>query len=221
MGSKDFVAWFPSSWASSSPRRVLVGLHGTGGAPETEWWTDWKDILSSRGWAYVGLKDVDDSTGNHDDETTIYANLKTLIGDVQGSCDFGTPSMFLVGYSRGSANAFPVSYLDVKDRRYFKAIGNNSGAWLLTGPLTSTLQGIQARNETTAYSGVKFWMYCGALDMEHGYPMCDEMKNARTFIQQYGATVERLYEDPTGAHGGLAKNADAWGSMFTYFEGIR
>jgi len=33
--------------------------------------------------------------------------------------------------------------------------------------------------------------------------------------------VERLYEDPTGAHGGLAKNADAWGAMFSYFESLR
>lgn len=221
VGSRYFAAWFPSNWASSSPRRVLVGLHGTGGAPETEWSVDWKDILSGRGWAYVGLKYVDDSTGNHDDETTIYANLKTLIADLQASCDFASPAMFLVGFSRGSANAFPVSYLDVKDRGYFKAIGNNSGAWLLGGPLTATMQGIQSRNETTAYSGVKFWMYCGALDMGRGYPMCDGMQNARSFILQYGGTVERLYEDPAGAHGGLAKNADAWGAMFAYFEGLR
>ena len=221
VGSRYFAAWFPGTWASASPRRVLVGLHGTGGAPETEWSVDWKDILSSRGWAYVGLKDVDDTTGTHDDENTIYANLKTLIADLQSSCDFGTPSMYLVGFSRGSANAFPVSYLDNRDRRHFTAIGNNSGAWLLTGPLTATMQGIQSRNETTAYNGVKFWMYCGALDMEHGYPMCDEMQNARAFIQQYGGTVERLYEDPSGAHGGLAKNADAWGAMFAYFEGLR
>lgn len=221
VGSRYWAAWFPTSWASSSSRRVLVGLHGTGGAPETEWSVDWKDIVSARGWAYVGLKYVDDSTGTHDDETTIYTNLKTVIADLQASCDFGSPAMFLVGFSRGSANAFPVSYLDSKDRRHFVAIGNNSGAWMLDGPLTVTLQGIESRNETTAYSGVKFWMYCGALDMDHGYPMCDEMRNAKTFVERYGATVERLYEDPTGAHGGLAKNADAWGAMFTYFEGLR
>jgi hypothetical protein len=42
-----------------------------------------------------------------------------------------------------------------------------------------------------------------------------------TFILSYGGTVERHYEDPTGTHGGLAKNADAWGAMFSSFEGLR
>ena len=51
--------------------------------------------------------------------------------------------------------------------------------------------------------------------------MCDEMKNARSFITSYGGTVERLYEDPAGNHGGLAKNADAWNAMMTYFESLR
>ena len=221
VGSKYYAAWFPSGWASSAPRRVLVGLHGTGGAPETEWSVDWKDIVSAKGWAYVGLKYVDDATGVHDDETTIYANIKTMIDQLTTACDFASPSMFLVGFSRGSADAFPVAYLDLKDRRFFKAIGNNSGAWFLTGPMTQTMEAIKARGDTTVYSGSRFWMYCGGRDMEHGYPMCDEMKNAKDFIVSYGGMVERLYEDPTGGHGGLAKNADAWGSMFSYFEGLR
>lgn len=221
VGSKYYAAWFPSGWASTSPRRLMLDLHGTGGAPETEWATDWSTIFKSRNWAYVGLKYVNDATGVHDDETTIYANIKTLVTDIAASCDFGSPSMFLVGFSRGSAEAFPIAYLDIKDRRYFSAIGNNSGAWVLGGPLTVTMQGIVDRGETNAYAGTRFWMYCGGLDDGHGYPMCDEMANARTFVTTYGGTVERLYEDPTGGHGGLAKNADAWGAMFTYFESLR
>ena len=57
--------------------------------------------------------------------------------------------------------------------------------------------------------------------MEHGYPMCDEMNNAKTWLTSYGGTVERLYQDPTGGHGGLAKNTDAWTTMFSYFESLR
>jgi len=83
------------------------------------------------------------------------------------------------------------------------------------------MEAIKARGETTAYNGSHFWMYCGALDTLNSFPMCDAMKNARTFITAYGGSIERLYEDPTGGHGGLAKNADAWGSMMAYFEGLR
>lgn len=221
VSNRYYAMWFPSGWASSSPRRAMIGLHGTGGAPETEWSVDWKDIVLSRGWAYIGLKYVDDTTGVHDDDSTIYTNLKSMIDDVRRACEFGSPSMFLVGFSRGSAESFPVAYLDIKDRRFFKAIGNNSGAWLIGEPMVPTMQAIVSRGETTAYSGTRFWMYCGGRDTNHGYPMCDEMTNAKSFITAYGGTVERLYEDPTGGHGGLAKNADAVSSMFAYFESLR
>lgn len=221
VGNRYYAAWFPSSWASSSTRRVLVGLHGTGGAPETEWSVDWKDIVSARGWAYVGLKYVDDSNGVHDDDATIYANLKSTIDDLTASCAFGSPSLFLIGFSRGSAETFPVAYRDLKDRRLFAAIGSNSGSWTPGGPMVPVMEALVARGETTAYSGARFWMYCGALDSANGFPMCDGMKLARSFITSYSGHVERLYEDPTGGHGGLAKNADAWGSMFSYFEGLR
>lgn len=66
--------------------------------------------MSSRGWAYVGLKYVDEATGGHDGDTVIYANLKSTIDALTAACDFGSPSMFLVGFSRGSAQSFPVAY---------------------------------------------------------------------------------------------------------------
>ena len=165
---------------------MLIGLHGTGGAPETEWSVDWKDILSARGWAYIGLKYVDDTTGVHDDDSTIYANIKAMIDDVTRSCAYGSPSMFLVGFSRGSAESFPVTYRDLKDRRMFKATGNNSGSWSPGGPMVPVMEDIAARSETTAYNSAKFWMYCGALDSVQGWPMCDGMRMARTWITSYG-----------------------------------
>ena len=220
VGGKYYAALFPSSWSSTSPRRVMVDLHGTGGAPETEWSVDWKNIVSQKNWAWIGLKYVNGATGVHDDETTIYANIKAMLTELTVSCDFGKPSIFLVGYSRGSANTFPIAYLDLKDRKFFKAMGSNSGAWFLSGPLTATMQGVVDRGETNGYAGTNFWMYCGGRDMEHGYPMCDEMNNAKNWVTSHGGAVNRLYEDPTGAHGGLAKNPDAWSAMFAYFESL-
>ncbi len=99
---------------------------------------------------------------------------------------------------------------------------SNSGAWTYPdGPLVATMQGVVDRHETTAYSGAKFWLYCGDQDFGLGYAMCLEMNMAKTWVTSYGGTVERLYEDPTGGHGGLAKNADAWGAVFSYFESLR
>lgn len=215
-----YAAVFPSGFASASRRRVFVGLHGTGGAPETDWSVDWQHVLPSRDWAYLGLKYVDEATGVHDDPPVIYSHLKSLIADVRASCDVGSASFFLVGFSRGSAESYSVSYLDLHDRRLFKAIGNNSGAWPEGAPLPPVLAGFQMRGETNALSGAKHRMYCGELDDVHGQSMCVELQKAADFITRYGATVAMLYKDPGGMHGGLAKNGDAVSQMLAYFEGL-
>src|SRR5262245_23529689 len=34
VGTKSYAVWFPTSWASQSIKRVIVGLHGTDGTAE-------------------------------------------------------------------------------------------------------------------------------------------------------------------------------------------
>jgi hypothetical protein len=220
LGTRYYGAYFPSAFATQSRKRVMIALHGTGGSPETEWAIDWAGELPARNWAFLALKYVDDSTGVHDDNTIIYGNIKSMVDDVRANCDIGTVSYFLAGFSRGSAESFPVTYLDLKDRHLIKATSNNSGAWLLDMAMPPTLEGIVARNEGSAFSGAKFWMYCGEQDMGHGYPMCDEMVNARTFVETRGGSILGFYRDPTGGHGGLNKNAAAMSEMFMAFEGL-
>ena len=219
VGAKSYAVWFPSNWASTSPRRVIVGLHGTDGIAEEDWYFNWKDSTRDRNWAYVGLTYL--NAGSYDDEPAAYASLKAVIDEIKAACDYGTPLQFLGGFSRGSAMTFGVAYLDLKDRRMFTAFSNNSGAWPVGSPLTPTLQGIVSRNETTAFSGGKFWMYCGERDTTSGGGMCDQMSNARSFVTARAGTVSQLFDDPTGGHGGLASNSSAVASLYAYFESLR
>lgn len=219
VGSKYYAAYFPSGFATSARRRVMVALHGTGGSPEAEW-NDWQAQVQARNWGYLGLKYLDDATGAYDDELTIYANIKTMIDDVRASCDLANTALFLVGFSRGSAESIPVAYLDLVDRRLVTAVGNNSGAWAPGGAPPPPLPEVAARGNRTAMSGLKYWMYCGELDFVQGWSMCDGMVGARDFLQTYGATVAALYRDPSGTHGGLTRNSSAMSQMFSYFEGL-
>lgn len=219
LGTRYYGAYFPPAFAAQSKKRVMIALHGTGGSPEAEWAIDWASALPARNWAFLGLKYVD-STGVHDDNTVIYSHIKSMVDDVKTNCDIGTVSYFLAGFSRGSAESYPVTYLDLKDRHLFTATSNNSGAWILGMAMPPTLEGIVARQEGSAFTGARFWMYCGERDMEHGYPMCDEMVNARTFVETRGGSIVGFYRDPTGAHGGLNKNAAAMSEMFMAFEGL-
>jgi predicted esterase len=220
VGSKAYAMWFPGTWATASTRRVIVGLHGTDGNAEEDWWFNWKDILTARGWAYVGLTYLS-STGAYDDEPAAYANLKAAIDELRASCDFGSPGMYLVGFSRGSAMTFGVAYLDLKDRKLFAGFGHNSGAWPIGGAMTPTMSGIVTRNERAAYANGRFWMYCGDRDPTFAGGMCPTMENARDFVVAYGGSVGELFHDPAGGHGGLNSNASAQASMFGYFESLR
>jgi len=219
VGTKSYAVWFPSGWAASSTRRVIVGLHGTDGTAEEDWYFNWRDNTASHNWAYIGLTYLNATTGVYDDEPAAYANLQTLIDEIKASCDFGTPSMFLGGFSRGSAMTFGVAALDLKMRRFFKAFSNNSGAWQLGSQPTQTLQAIQNQNQTTAFANGKFWLYCGERDPNT--TMCAQMMNARTFVTTYGGTVAELFDDPTGGHGGLASNPTAIGALYAYFESLK
>lgn len=218
INNRYYGAYFPAAFGASGQSRVLVALHGTGGSPEAEWVIDWGAELQARGWGFLGLKYVDDSTGVHDNDATIYANIKAMIDEARAACAFGSPSLFLVGFSRGSAEAFPVAYHDLKDRRLFTAIGNNSGSWVLNAPLPATLEAVRA--DASAFAGGRFWMYCGEQDRVLGFPMCDGMEAAKSFVQARAGSVLELYRDPAGAHGGLNRNPDALSRMFAAFEGL-
>jgi predicted esterase len=64
---------------------------------------------SSRNWAYVGVTYLD-ATGSYDDEPAASANLKAALDEIRQACDFGSPSVFLGGFSRGSAMTFGIAY---------------------------------------------------------------------------------------------------------------
>jgi hypothetical protein len=219
LGGKYYAAQFPPGFAKSARRRVLVSLHGTGGSPEVQWSKEWRRVLPERGWGFLGVKYMD-AAGAYDDDVAVYAHIKAMVDEVAAACDLVDASFFLAGFSRGSAQAFPVTYLDLHDRHLFKATAHNSGAWLIGKPMPPTLRGLEARHEDEAFAGGRFWMYCGERDREHGVAMCDEMQNARTFVEKRGGTVAALYRDKDAGHGGLNRNADALAALFTYFESL-
>lgn len=217
--NRKYVAmFFPEHWSESAPRRLIVDLHGTGGSPEENWGVDWGRILPARNWAYIGLKYVDDTNGVHDDETTLYTNIKAALDDIRSRCDLGQTENVLTGFSRGSAQAFSIAALDRKDRRLFAAIVHNSGAWIPGRPLPPTLRDLAERADMNGFAGSKHFMYCGERDQSHEVPMCDEMTTAREFVRAHGGAVETLYRDGRGGHGGLAKNKDALDAMFAFLD---
>jgi len=74
------------------------------------------------------------------------------------------------------------------------------------------------RGEADAFVGASFWMYCGELDHDPGWPMCDNMEQARAFLLQHGAQVTSLVRNATGEHRSLPLTPEAVQAMFAFLD---
>lgn len=129
VGTKYYAAYFPSSFAAAAQKRVMINLHGTGGAPEAEW-NDFAAMLDARGWGYLGLKYLDNQTMVYDTDETIYANLVEMIHAAQASCELAGAKFHVFGFSRGSAKTFAMAALDNGGAHLFSGYASASGgAW--------------------------------------------------------------------------------------------
>lgn len=224
VNNQYYVTYFPSTFTAASVQRVIVSLHGTGGAAENEW-NDFKDEVVSRGFGFLALNYLTTSSGLYDDDSTIYTNLKTMISDVSSNCMLSGAKYYLIGFSRGSAKSFSVAYLDNNDQHLFTAIGSISGGAYFKPPTekSAIIQSIIDGHVVSAYTNLKFWMYCGLMDTSStptGYVQCDDMVESQSFVSSYGGTTLELYQDPTGVHGSFSHNATAVDHMFDYFQSL-
>jgi hypothetical protein len=216
IGSRYYTVWIPPAFYSATTPVVVFDLHGTGGYPEAEW-NDWHTTLAARGYAFIGLSWGGGAPGA-DTDTTIYANLKTILQDVGASCPIDTAQKWLLGFSVGSAMSFSVMIRDVADLKFLTGQVAVSGAAI--GPLTTGIAVMHStveanRSNSTAMQGVKSWMYCGVMDLDHGWSMCDEMPYGESFVNTHGGSAT-LYKDPTGTHHSLPATATPREQMFDF-----
>jgi hypothetical protein len=229
-----FVAWFPNDFASASPKRIFVDLHGTSGVPEADW-NDWHNHLAPRGWGFLGLSYWYASRAGtpeeYSDDPLIYDRLKRAIQTLKESCDVAGAKYYLAGFSRGSALTFPVVYADLQDEHLFTATLANAGAYhdASDRDFDETIRSVDDNNETTAFTGANYWMYCGEMDMNHCtdpatmldcWTMCEEMEAARTFVTTYGGYVEHVWHNAEGDHASLRDTPEAIQHALNYFESL-
>lgn len=186
VGNQYAATWAPSGWAAQPTRRVLIALHGTGGYPELEW-KDWYPFLTDGTWAVVALSYRHGM--QFDPVTTTYTNITTLVNQMLGECGTDT-AVDLVGFSRGSANTFAITYLDRHDGGPIRGAIAVSGAWGTTDPLPPPLNTLVSNPH--AMDGVQMWGWCGEADIENGQSRCDSMTNAFAWVTQHGGTVATL-----------------------------
>ncbi len=193
-----FLVYFPTGWAPETGKMV-VALHGTGGCAEwmLNWW--YQATTGVRTYALAALQYYDRSTGEYDDDATIYANLQSMMAQLRGHCPLETTHVFYHGFSRGSAQSFPVAVRDRAGEKIFSAFIADSGT---AGLDYDTL----ADAPDDALTGSRFWMWCGENNCSSVPPysstMCERMSEDMVpYVEGHGGTVDALVQDPLGCHG--------------------
>ena len=200
--SKFYIVWFPDDWDHLAQRTLIVTLHGSGGCAERvyQWWSR---PAAEHNYALVALQYARaDATAEEgyafDDADQIYDNLRTIFADLQAHCPLDDTVVVYHGFSRGSARSFEIALLDraAGGMGIFDAFISDSGTGFAEtgGEMPDYLQTADA----DAYSGARFWLYCGGED--HEGQTCEGMKRMGPLLEERGATVT-TYRYAPGGHG--------------------
>ncbi len=192
-----YLVWLPEQWETVAARKVIITLHGTGGCAEwmlNQWY---QAAAREHPWAIVALQYYDPDTGQYDDDAVIYENLKALWGELSAHCPMAGSDLFYHGFSRGSAQSFPVAIRDRTDARLFAAFIADSGC---AGSRYPTLQNQPA----DALAGARFWLWCGTEDVstvDATKMTCEVMEEMRRYVEEHGGQVDALGAEEGGGHG--------------------
>ncbi|MBK8321700.1 MAG: DUF4214 domain-containing protein [Betaproteobacteria bacterium] len=214
IGSRYYGVYIPASFYTSPLPTVVLDLHGTGGYPEAEW-NDWHATMAANGVAFIALSWVGAVTTS---DTQVYSDLKQILQEVGASCPIASARKALLGFSVGSAISFAVMIRDTADARIFRRhVGLSGAAWM---PLDTGMSIMHptveaARSNATAVQGTRSWLYCGVLDTDHVWSMCNEMPIALAFMNEHGGSAT-LWQDPTGTHHSVPTTAYDYVPMFAF-----
>ncbi len=193
-----FLLWFPEGWGAGDDT-LVVSLHGTGGCAEwmMNWWYQTAGE-SGRGYAIAALQYYTRSSETYDDDEVIYQNLQDMIARIRSHCPLETVDIVYHGFSRGSAQSFPIAVRDRAADQIFAAFIADSGTSSLSYDTLETAA-------DDALTGARFWMWCGAFDCSTVEPTtttCDRMETTMApYVTGHGGTVDAIVSDPDGCHG--------------------
>lgn len=201
--NKAFTVWWQPSGVVT-PAGVIVTLHGHGSFATDEFYL-WQSYAEKRGYAILALQwwfGGGETTSDYYTPSEMVALLEPLLA----SKGVASGSALLHGYSRGAANSYALTALDVASgKRYFGMTLSNSGGAASDYPPNQQI--VAGTYGSQPFGGMKWLMYCGEKDPDPTINGCPAMTAAKDWVTKYGAEVLLLIDDPTGAHGGFMLNS--------------
>lgn len=203
-GKGFFLVWAPEQKIPEKwPEKWIVSMPGSHGLVTDEF-SLWARNLKERN---VGLVEVQwwlgsgDETKDYLTPPEIYREIDMLLSSMRIQPGYA----MLHGFSRGSANIYPVAALDrVRGRKFFNVFVANSGRASVNYPPTHEIE--MGNFGEKPFEGTQWVTVCGFKDKNPTRDGCEGMQETGKWLRRLGATLAMVIEDPESGHGALHTN---------------
>lgn len=194
----------PAGQNNKTVKKIIFSLPGHGTTAEDDY-NAWKDQLATNGGYALASINWWDGKGEAPPDYYSPADVVKeihyfLTNKNYKKADF----VVLEGFSRGSANTYPVVANDVATKdKAIDGVISASGKYQSDFAITNALLN---QNGGRPFSGIFWILACGEKDPNPTRDGCDGMRETQTFLTEKGANVLGLLSDPNGAHGSFHKS---------------
>ncbi len=216
---KSYVlTWFPEGTDESHLPPIVVTLHGHGGYAFDDFYV-WHPFLKQRGYGFMAIQwwiGDSEKTSDYLMPQEIYRiidqNFKKL-GVEPGRA-------MLHGFSRGSANIYPVAAMDQSlKNHYFSLFVANAGRANSGYPPVHEIE--QGRFGERPFEGTHWVTFAGGKDTNPDRDGIPGMRETGDWIQRYGGTLDLAIEDPSADHGGFHRSPKNCEAALDVFDRLR
>ena len=199
-GEQYFIYGAPAGQNNANPKHIIIDLPGHGTKAE-DGYNAWIPYIQDSHYAVATLNWWDGEGERKEDYYTPSEALTQIQSFLKSQGYDKSDVIVLFGYSRGSANTYAVEANDRQTKSpVFDAVISASGGYQSDFPLLDGQQNGLA--SSTLYKGIYWILACGGTDPNPNRDGCPAMKNTtKPFLEQHGATVLAVLEDPNKGHG--------------------
>jgi len=215
-GKSFYLYWFPEG-ADPAATPVVVTMHGHGSYAFEDFQV-WHKFLKSRGYGFLAIQwwvGEGEATSDYLKPEEMYRTFD------QALKKWNVPPVraLLHGFSRGSANIYPVAALDRQTgNNYFSLFIANAGRANMGYPPVHEIE----ENEfgEKPFADTKWITYAGAKDTNPDRDGIPGMRETADWLRSRGGEVVLALEDPAFGHGGFHLNPKNCNAALDEFDKI-
>lgn len=217
-GKSFYLLWYPEGTNPGEPLPMVVTMHGHDG-----WAFDdfnvWHTHLKERGYGFLAIQWWL-GKGESINDYLLPNEIYRTIDDVLRRENVKPGTALLHGFSRGSANIYPVAVMDRSlQNNYFALFIANAGKANSGYPPIDEID--SGRFGARPLEGSHWVTFAGGKDTEPDRDGIPGMREAGEWIKRHGGTVDLAIEDPEGDHGGFHRRPQNCRAALDVFDTTR